>query len=184
MPRRHDRDISFDPPPDWMDRSMVAYAAPTDDPTKEGAPNFVMTREPMRDTDTLRSHADRQLIELGRQLRDFDLLESKETTLGGGPAVHLRYTWMSHFGRLEQSVIVTERPADKGRMAVAFTTTSRTEEAAKMKSVFADMLRSVRFDGPQPPPGGSIPPPTSSGRPLDNVTPFVPMPGHRERDRR
>src|SRR5262249_51411780 len=94
MPRYQDKDILFEAPKDWTDRTIVAFTAPLDSTkNKETAPNIVMTREPMRDEDTLRTHADRQLLELGRQLKEFDLLESRETELSGLPAIFLRYTW-------------------------------------------------------------------------------------------
>ena len=177
MPRRQDQDTFFETPPEWVDRTIVAYAAPSDPATKEAAPNFVMTREPIRPSDSLRAHTDRQLLELGRHLKDFDLLESSDTSLGGSPAVLLRYTWMSHFGRLEQTVTVVDRPAEKGRVATSFTTTCKFEDAPKLKALFADLLRSVRFD--QPPPGGSIPPMPSRPPTANDVVPFVPMPGQR-----
>jgi hypothetical protein len=185
MPRHQDKDAAFDTPADWVDRTIVAYSAPADDTGREAAPNFVMTREPMRDADSLRGHADRQLLELGRHLKGFDLLESKETTLGGAPAIYMHYTWMGHAGRLDQSVTIVERPAPyraETRVAVSFTTTSKAEDAEKMKPVFAEMLKTVRFDQ-APPSDGGPPPPTS--RPLPSSAlpptdaPLVPMPGYR-----
>lgn len=179
MPRHQDKDASFETPQNWVDKTIVAYAAPSEKP-RDPAPNFVMTREAIREGDSLRSHADRQLLELGRHLKDFDLLESKETQLGGQPAVFLRYTWMGHYGRLEQTVSIVERFMEQGRMATAFTTTAPAQDAAKARPLFDEMLRTVRFDGPQGPPGAPQPPPPASGRPMpDAGAPVVPMPGYR-----
>ena len=178
MPRHQDKDASFETPQTWVDRTIVAYAAPTES-EREAAPNFVMTRTAIREGDTLRSHADRQLLELGRHLKDFDLLESKEMVLGGQPAVYMRYTWMGHYGRLEQSVTTVERMLEQ-RMATAFTTTAPADVAAQTRPIFDDMLRSVRFEAPQGPVGG---PPPMSGRPSlppeEPGAPVVPMPGYR-----
>jgi hypothetical protein len=183
MPQHQDKDVSFETPQNWVDRTIVAYAAPSDDKGREAAPNFVMTRERMREGDSLRSHADRQLLELGRLLKDFDLLESKETVLGGQPAVFLRYTWMGHYGRLSQTVTIVEREhPERGRVAASFTTTSKTEDAPKTTAVFADILKSVKFDGSG---GPAVPPPPMSGPPrggppmADQGAPVVPMPGVR-----
>jgi hypothetical protein len=181
MPRHQDKDASFETPQTWVDRTIVAYAAPIEN-DRDAAPNFVMTRNAIREGDTLRSHADRQLLDLGRHLKDFDLLESKETMLGGQPAIFMRYTWMGHYGRLEQSVTLVERFLEQGRTATAFTTTAPAQDAAKTRPLFDEMLKSVRFDGqPGPSPGGGGGGPLS-GRPSqlpDPTAPVVPMPGYR-----
>jgi hypothetical protein len=183
MPRHQDKDLSFETPDGWVDRTIVAYASPTDEQGREAAPNFVMTREQMREGDSLRSHADRQLLELGRHLKDFDLLESKETQLGGQPAIFLRYTWMGHFGRLLQTVTIVERQhPERGRVAASFTTTAKSDEALRTNAIFNEILKSVKFDGgdgaPPPPPRSSGP--ESGGRgSIDAGAPVVPMPGFR-----
>ena len=179
MPRHQDKDVSFDPPPDWVDRTFVAFTAPPGlVKDVNSAPNIVMTREPMRDGDTLRTHSDRQLIELGKQLKDFDLLESKETTLGGLPAILLRYRWISQVGTLEQAMVVAERTRpDKGTDVTTFTTTTTPADAPRARPIFDEILRTVRFS-----PAGGAPPPVrpSLAPPLsDEPSPLVPMPGFR-----
>jgi hypothetical protein len=181
MPRHQDKDTSFEIPKDWVDKTIVAFAAPTEK-ARDAAPNFVMAREVIREGDSLRSHADRQLLDLGRHLKDFDLLESKETVCGGQPAVFLRYTWMGHFGRLEQTVTIVERFMEQGRMATSFTTTAPAEDASKTRPVFDELIRTIKFDGAQgPPTGGGAPPPMSgrSSQVPDPAAPVVPMPGYR-----
>src|ERR1700733_2915968 len=179
MPRHQDKDLSFDTPPEWIDRSIIAHSSPPAADQNESAPNVVVTREEMRESDTLRTHADRQLLELGKQLTDFDLLESRETQLGGLPAILLRYGWTSHFGPLEQTVTLVERMTAKGRVAILFTTTVGREDAAKARPIFADMLQSVRFDQGQgqPPPPSPGPPSSQTPAPMAGPAPVVPMPG-------
>ena len=181
MPRHQDKDVSFDPPSDWTDRTVVAFTAPPAISTKPAAaPNMVMTREDMRAGDTLRTHADRQLIELGKALEDFDLLESRETELGGQPAILLRYTWISQIGQLEQAMTLVQRPGENGPVATVFTTTMTPDDASRARPIFANILQSVRFDAGTRPGQGpttiapSMPPPRST-----EDTPFVPMPGTR-----
>jgi hypothetical protein len=179
MPRYQDKDILFEAPKDWTDRTIVAFSAPLDaTKNKETAPNIVMTREPMRDEDTLRTHADRQLLELGRQLKDFDLLESRETELAGLPAIFLRYTWVSHLGELEQSLTMVERRLPEGRVAATFTTTVGKADAANARPVLNQILQNVRFEpsGPPRPSGPAGPPPPPIAEPS---APIVPMPGTR-----
>jgi hypothetical protein len=180
MARHEDKDICFDTPPDWADRTIAAYMAPIDDNARlDHAANMVLTREPMRDGDTLRTHADRQLLELGRQLADFELLESRETQLSGQPAIFIRYAWVSHVGALEQTMTLVERIRDQQRVVATFTTTAPRDEAKNVQPLFANILKSVRFGGTPVP----TPTPPSPSAPMIAVAPMsepmVPMPGYR-----
>ncbi len=184
MPRHQDADAFFETPQGWQDRTIVAHAAST---AKKGdpAPNFVMTKDPIREGDSLRGHVDRQMLEMGRHLKDFDLLEIHDTVLGGEPAVFLRYTWMGHFGRLEQTVTAVERLIDRVRMATSFTTTAPAQDAASVRPMFDAMLKSVRFGGGSGPPGGALPSGTPPAvDPRDVEAPSIPMPGYTRGERR
>jgi hypothetical protein len=181
MATREYNGVFFEPPSEWQDRTIVAFATPTSDPTAKSAPNFVMTQEPMREGDTLRMHADRVLTELARQLQDFEILESEEVTIGGQPANHIRYTWTASFGALNQEMFVIERSVGSGHIATIFTSTSRREEAEATRAVMAGVIKSVHFgETPAPP---HVPTPTASQPLLDTRTPEVPMPGAKPRDR-
>jgi hypothetical protein len=178
MPRHQDKDVSFEAPAEWADRTFVAFTAPPEAAAnKESAPNIVMTREPMRPGDTLRTHADRQLLELGKQLKDFDLLESRETELAGQAAIVLRYAWVSHFGALEQSMTLVVRPGESGHSVTTFTTTTTPQDAGRARPLFTQILETVRFESNgAPPPKASSP--TTPTTPQDQP-PLVPMPGFR-----
>jgi hypothetical protein len=174
--------VFFIPPRDWVDRTMIAFSAPAPAGTKN-APNVVMTHEWMRDADSLRVHAERQLMELGRQLQGFDILESRETTLGGLEAIRMRFGWLSHFGALEQSLTMVERNVQGRRVATTFTTTAMADEAAAVETTFEAFLASVRFGAHHsdrvPAPSftpSTLPPPPSHVEP---IAPLVPMPGFR-----
>jgi hypothetical protein len=178
VPLHQDRDVSFESPPEWVDRSIVGHAAPTNDGAQGTAPNFLMTREVMRERESLRTHVDRQTLELVRRLKDFDLLESSDAVLGGLPAIHLRYSWSSYLGPLEQSLTVVERIAENVRVATSFTATASAEDASKMKGMFAELLKTVRFGqpisaAPRPPLDRPSEPPT------DAEALVIPMPGRR-----
>jgi hypothetical protein len=169
MARYEQNGISFDPPPDWIDRTIVAYAAPAP-PGAKNAPNLVMTEEPLRAKDTLRTHADRQLMEFAQQLEDFRILETRETLLGGVPAIAMRFTWNSQFGAMEQTLTIAERTVAAGRVVVSFTSTALAEDAVSSRPVFAELLRTVRIAptarGHAAPPEEFVP--VATGRPDGN----------------
>jgi hypothetical protein len=181
MPRHEYRGVSLDPPADWIDRTIVAFSAPAQSDNKS-APNLVITNEPMREGDTLRVCADRQLMEIAKQLQDFDICESTTTTVGGLPAISMRFTWTAHFGALEQTITLVERTTEAGRVVTSFAATAKVQDAKTTHGIFENVLKSVSFGPPaavthsEPPRPLSQPPPSR-----DPEEPFVPMPGYRQR---
>ena len=161
--------MTFDLPDRWVDRTVVAFSAPPQaDVPKEHLPNVVMTREALAEGDTLRTHADKTLLEMAKQLDGFDILESRETVLAGLRAVHIRFKWTSSFGDLEQGMTMCEsppEPEDSGRFATLITTSAHAKVAAQAQPVFEQVLSSFRFTdrgGLPPTPGGVPPAPTPS----------------------
>jgi hypothetical protein len=153
--------MSFDVPEGWTDRTILAFAAPSDDP-KDHQPNVVMTREDLAEGDTVRTHADRTLLDMAKNLEGFDILESRETTLGGLRAVHLRFKWKSNAGELEQGMTLCEgppQPGDKGRFATIITTTAQDKALAEVRPYFDRLLSSFQFARAGGPPPGAPPPP-------------------------
>lgn len=192
MPLYQDDDAAFETPTDWVDRSIVAHGIPADGTPGSASPHIAMTRSPIRKGDTLYSHVDRQLLDLARTLKDFDLLESRETTCGGVPAVFVRYTWMGQRGRVEQTVTTVERVLAPGRVCTSFTTTARAEDAAQTSALFDEVLKSIRFDvgarerasRPGPAAQTMLPPPPERPSGFQELgAPVIPMPGQRSRQR-
>jgi hypothetical protein len=181
MPRYEDDDVTFDTPDDWIDRSVVAHIGALD--TSGASTNFMVSREPMRDDDTLQSYRDRQMIELAQQLDEFELLESKDTVLGGLPATMIRYTMDSPDGLVEQTMRFVERVTpDNKRIALSIATSASVSKADASRPVIEEVLRTVRIGGgdpPAPPRVEPLPPAGPSG-PVE-TPPLVPMPGIRRR---
>src|SRR5262245_41877393 len=107
MPRHDQRDISFDVPRHWDDKTIVAYGAPPA-PGQAVAANLVMTRDTLRDGESLGRYADRQLAELAKRLDGFALGRRDELTVGGAPAVSIRFASRGASGPLEQRLVVVE----------------------------------------------------------------------------
>jgi hypothetical protein len=73
MVRVEGRDLAFDVPGDWNDRSVTAFSAPH----REGVPvvpNLVVTRDVVTTPEPVASYADRQLVEMARRLDAFNLV--------------------------------------------------------------------------------------------------------------
>jgi hypothetical protein len=180
VPFHQDQDVSFESPPEWANRTIVGHAAPAlENDARAIVPNFVMTRQAMREGESLRTHADREIFQLGRRLEGFELLESSDTILAGSTAVHFRYRWVSHVGPLEQSLTVVERAANGERFTMLFTTTTTVADAPVARPVLSRIFQTIRFG--EDVGRTSPPPPLELTRPsaLDAPPKSVPMPGVR-----
>jgi hypothetical protein len=144
MPRHEGRDITFDVPRHWEDRTLVAFAA-TPVSGQAVAPNLVMTRDTLGPSDTLQSYADRQLAELAKRLDAFELDGREETTLGGRPAVVIRFRSKASSGELEQRLAIAEGIR---RTVYCFTLTTSRADSDQMNPLFDRILSTVRFPRP------------------------------------
>ncbi|MDI3284287.1 DUF1795 domain-containing protein [Polyangium sp. 15x6] len=144
MSRYESRDVSFDVPRHWEDRTMVAFAA-TPRPGQSTAPNVVMTRDVLSPEETLVSYADKQLAELGKRLEGFELKDRKERTLGGQPGIELHFTWRAQSGELEQRLAMA---LGRRRTVFCFNATAAKVDADQMNPLFDRILSTVRFPRP------------------------------------
>jgi len=144
MSRYESRDVTFDVPRHWEDRTMVAFAAPPR-PGQTTAPNVVMTRDQLAPEDTLESYADKQLAELSKRLERFVLIEKKERTLGGQPGVELHFTWVGQNGELTQRLAMA---LGRRRTLFCWSATSAKVDADQMNPLFERILATVRFPRP------------------------------------
>jgi hypothetical protein len=144
MPRHDQRDISFDVPRHWDDKTIVAYAAPPQ-PGQAVAANLVMTRDTLREGETLGQYADRQLAEMAKRLDGFELGRREDLTLGGAPAVSIRFAARGAGGPLEQRLVVVE---GRRRALHCFTATTAKADAAQNDPLFDRILATIRFPDP------------------------------------
>ncbi len=176
MATYHQKDLSFEAPAEWIDTTVAFFHGPAAPAGTPPASSITVMREPLRAADTLRTHADRKLVQLGKDLARFELLESTDVELAGRPAVLLRF----RFGpdgreRIEQTMVLVDPLDDPERVVVVVSTAAVLERVDETRVAFATTLRSLRFDqtptlrvAPRPPegPAPSIRPPLS-----------IPMPG-------
>lgn len=141
MPRHEQRDISFDVPRHWDDKTIVAYSAPAA-PGQAVAANLVMTRDALKDGENLARYADRQLAEMARRLDGFELVRRDETTLGGAPAIAIRFESRGANGPLLQRLVVVE---GRRRGVYCFTATTAKADADQNNPLFDRMLSTLRL---------------------------------------
>lgn len=140
---RYEHDgVSFDVPRDWEDKCMAAFTAPIATGSKSAA-NVVMTRDTLKSGETLSSYTDKQLVDLAKQLTHFDLVGRTDTTLGGLPAVELRFSWKGGVGFVEQRLVSL---VTVNRKVLNFTATVPRAEVAKLGPIFDRIFASVKFD--------------------------------------
>lgn len=141
MPRYEQRDVSFDVPRHWDDKTLVAYAAPKR-PGESSSASLVMTRDAMRNGETLKQYAERQLADLAQRMDAFELLGTETGTLGGLASVTLRFTAKAAAGPVEQRVVLVE---GRRRSIYCFTATAPKAERDQLDPLFDRILSSVRF---------------------------------------
>lgn len=141
MPRFEQRDVSFDVPRHWDDKTLVAFAAPAQ-PGQALAPNLVMTRDSLKDGETLGSYADRQLTELAKRAEEFELVKKEDAPVSGSPAITLRFRSGGGKARLEQRLVLVE---GKRRGVFCFTATMAKADVEQAGPLFDRILSSIRI---------------------------------------
>jgi hypothetical protein len=144
MPRHEQKEISFDVPRHWEERTIVAFAAPKE-PAQAVAANLVMTEDRLRDGETLGDYADRQLAELVKRLDAFELVRRETSTLGGAPAVTIRFAARASSAPLLQRLVVVE---GRRRSVFCFTATTARADAEQNEPLFDRILSTVRLASP------------------------------------
>ena len=132
----------FEAPEGWEDRTIAAFFAPAQ-PGEVIAPNVVVTREPRRDGDRLRTHVQRQLLVLAAALEGFDILESEEIVVAGRHAMQTRVLWTAQNATIEQTMVHLD-PADGDTSVMTVTCTSSLDAAASIWPVFERLVASLQ----------------------------------------
>src|SRR5215831_10083083 len=86
-------DLTFEPPADWSQRTIVGFNAPNPE-NYAYPPGVVMMRDTMADGDTLEAIVERQLTEL-LLLPEVQVASPRAFELDGQAAVEIEYEWTS-----------------------------------------------------------------------------------------
>jgi hypothetical protein len=140
MATHEQKDLVFEVPDGWEDRTIVAYSAPGN-ADETNPPNVVVTREKLPPGGSLRRYVNRQLGILARRLDDFELQEQRELNLGGLPAYEIVFQWAGENGVIHQRLAMVERAGT----VLHFTLSVAQAEAEAHQAAFDTILSTVRF---------------------------------------
>jgi hypothetical protein len=151
MRRHEDTRVSFEIPEGWVPCGTLLAREPG------ACASISAEREPLRGN-TLRAHADWRLAECARRLTGFDLLESREATLGGRPAVYMRFAWLANFGPVEEMLTMTllERVDEADTAIMTVSTCTRRGAARPMQATLTQVLASVVLHDKTAPRGSAV----------------------------
>jgi hypothetical protein len=133
-------DILLDIPDTWQDRTITAFSAPAKE-EQTVTPNIVLTRDTVPTGEDAAKYADRQLVELARNLAGFRLQERRQVQVSGLPGIELSFTWSGTSGtvRQNQTFVMTQ-----GRRLLTFVITAAERDFPEMEPHFAALLASAK----------------------------------------
>ena len=110
------------------------------------AANLVLTKDRLRDGETVQTYVDRQMVDLGRKLKKFGLRGRRQVVVDGVDAWELACVWQGTQGQVEQRVTILYRPPH----VFTFTASASKSQAEAAFAAFGVVLASVRFAGLAP----------------------------------
>ena len=162
MPRFDNRDVAFDSPEGWEDRTVIAFEAPKG-PRVPYATNVTLMSVESKPISP-GTFATQQVANLSAGLPKFDLLSQKNASFGGLPAIELLYNWAPPDGAITQRMTIFER----GGKIWSFTCSALRSAFQQNLPMFDRIAASIQFAGAAPPgspagtpssqSGGSLPP--------------------------
>jgi len=195
MARYSHQDISFDPPHTWFESTVARFHGKPAPPGAPPAPCITMEHEPLARGMTVRTHAAQWIEELEKTLRGFKLMNRDETTIGGRPAILVRFRFDQDKSTMEQVVAMIAGGSGPQPHLVVLSLGCPWSAMQASMPVFRKVLESVRFEQPwqaepatakpSTPPGPALSPTASkhlvaAARAPDLIEmPMVPMPGSR-----
>lgn len=136
-------DLTFEPPPQWREQKVIAFTAPTGNPSS-GLANVTIGRERRAPGESLKTHVQRHLVAMAASLPSYELREMSDIQVAGRSAVILRVDWMTSGGRVAQ-VSVHVAPAPEDTEIVTLTGTSEFSAARDVEAALEQILRTARW---------------------------------------
>jgi hypothetical protein len=137
--------MAFDAPEGFM---LVGTLRKPIDRTDVYGSNMVITRDRLRQGETLSTYIDRQLVDLAKKLKRFVIRGRSQIVVGGIPGHEIQCTWQGMQGVIEQFVTVVPR----GAGVVMFTASATKADAPAVLPIFREVLAQLCFE--ETPAGG------------------------------
>jgi hypothetical protein len=141
----HGSDFVFPVPDDWVERSMVGYAAPPA-PGAAITPNALVATNQMPEGETLDAFVTRQVDDLKSRASGFALKLRRDARLDGIPCIEIVFAWAGgEVGRIQQRQIYVQRP---GNRVISITHTAPEDGFADSDPHFLAMLSRFAWKAP------------------------------------
>ena len=145
MPRFDNREVSFDVPEGWQDRTVISFEAPRGGGVQPPS-NVTLTKQPVASDKTLMGLVTQQIADLSMAFPKFELVRQRDTTVGTAPAIEILFHWAHPQGALTQQVTMF---VNEGHVWSLTATTARGQ-IERDAAHFERMLRTLKFAPPGP----------------------------------
>lgn len=105
-------------------------------------PSIVLSHEPLPPGESLHGHATKSLAVMARSLDDYELLDLRELSIYGQPALDAAFTWSGEDGTVAQRQICVSA----GERIYLITATAKGSSWEELDPVVTMMLATLRFD--------------------------------------
>jgi hypothetical protein len=131
--------VSVELPGGWFDRTVLTYVGPDNG---SGSPSLVVSRDELGDGVSLARYAAMQDGALRAGVDGVELVENKETTLGGHPAIRHTYRWSYGERTMRQRVWCIVN----GNVGHSIVASASEEEFEALRPVWARALASFTVE--------------------------------------
>jgi hypothetical protein len=139
--RYDSKDVCFEVPDGWENRSVISFQQPGP-PSGKLNTNVTMMRDYNRPATTpLATYMMQQVSTLASVMPRFELVSQKNVTFGGLPAIEILYDWSTPDGAVRQRITIFERRGETW----TFTASAMKSAFEKAQPDFDKLAASVTF---------------------------------------
>jgi hypothetical protein len=133
--------VAADPPPGWIDKTMIVYAAPPAN-GQTMAPTIVVGRDALAEGESFREFCNRQIDTFRAGLPEFYREHEEHGRVGDLDAFQIRFSWRAAAGLLRQRVFFIS--AGQG-VIVTYAGTAAAEDYDAYDALFEQNLATLRI---------------------------------------